>query len=90
MLAGDDLQAMYALAHFLYPDAEVAFAITFEAAEWLALLPRLQGPPPWALLGEPPRRLSAPILCLPGLLRARTRARTPAPQPGPTGAADPG
>jgi hypothetical protein len=59
MLAGDDLQAMYALAHFLYPDPEVAFAVTFEAAEWLALLPRLQGPPPglsWR---------SLPAACLP-------------------------
>jgi hypothetical protein len=46
MLADDDLQSMYALAHFLHPAPEVAWAVTLEAAERFALLGRLQGSRP--------------------------------------------
>jgi hypothetical protein len=42
MLAEQDLQQIYELAHFLHPDSGVALAITLEACERLALLRRLQ------------------------------------------------
>ena len=54
MLTDDDLQSIYALAHFLHPAPKVALAVTQEAADRLALLERLQGPRPGPSLGRLP------------------------------------
>ena len=55
MLADDDMQRMYILAHGLHPHPEIALAVTAEACERLALLHRqqAQGPPrTWLRLPE--------------------------------------
>ena len=79
MLTDDDLQSIYALAHFLHPAPKVALAVTREAADRLALLERLQGPRPGPSWGRLPAAWRPQYCVYLASAPVRTRPRTPAP-----------